>query len=52
MENNCILCDIPIEGEEFCESCLEFLKRKYPDENELERILEWHKKQTELNKKC
>jgi len=45
MENKCILCGIELESEEFCETCLEVLKQKYPDKKCLETILQWHKNQ-------
>ncbi len=52
MEINCILCGIPIENEEdFCETCLTFLKKKYPKKKELKKTLQWHKNHTKLNKK-
>ena len=50
MENNCYLCGIPLEYEEdFCDTCLKFLRKKYPKKKELVKILQWHKNHTELN---
>ena len=51
MEIKCYICGDFIKEEEFCKTCLNFLETKYPNEIELEQILQWHKTHTkELNK--
>jgi len=53
MEENCILCGIPLEeNQDFCETCIEFLREKYPNKKELDQILQWHKNQNQLNQEC
>ncbi|MFA4960266.1 MAG: hypothetical protein WC548_01235 [Candidatus Pacearchaeota archaeon] len=49
MEKTCYLCGIPTQDEDFCETCLKFLKEKYPKKRELKKVLQWHKNHTELN---
>jgi hypothetical protein len=45
MEKRCYICGKFIE-EEICETCLNFLKKKYPNKKELKQILQWHKNHT------
>ena len=40
------------EDKDFCGTCIEVLKEKYPDEKEFYQILQWHKNHTKLNKQC
>ena len=49
MENKCIVCggDIGEDEGNVCETCFRVLKEKYPCDKELEKILQWHKKQRE-----
>lgn len=53
MKRKCNLCGVYVEEEEFfCETCLDVLRKKYPDKKEFEKILQWHINHTQLNKKC
>ena len=52
MKNKCKICGTFVEEENFCETCLSVLKKKYPNQKELEKILQWHLNHTQLNKNC
>jgi len=50
METRCYICGDFIEFDEVCQTCLDVLEMKYPNEKELQEILQWHKNHTkELN---
>jgi len=51
METKCNICQDDTDFEDFCQTCLDVLSIKYPNEIELEEVLQWHKNHTkELNK--
>ena len=42
----CIICgkELLDDDEQFCKTCFEFMKAKYPNKKHFEKVLKWHKK--------
>ena len=45
----CLLCGEDLSEEDFCKTCFLFLKEKYPSKKKFKKILQWYKKNAELN---
>jgi len=45
----CCVCRAKINEDDLCETCLEFMKGKYPEKKDFIKALQWHKNHTQLN---